>query len=189
MDIEPRPHPRASDAPNPFAGRECSPKPRNLSQSNLSKKWKPDETSLLLKRMMEEGRIRKGTKGATHWELISQGIKTELGFSRAADECRRRYDTLLKAYKKVEKTGKSYCDITKKEQVELNLATPLTDEWCGAIQTICQLKSATAKSRKRRKHSPDGEDDMASRNPAPPPILSESPARETPSLRQVVSSG
>ncbi|KAG0579329.1 hypothetical protein KC19_4G091000 [Ceratodon purpureus] len=167
-----------------------SPKPPKVQQK-LSKKWNAKETSLLLNRMVAGGRIRKGTEGATHWDRISQDIQTELRTIRTEDECRRRYDTLLKAYKKIKKIGKPFCDVSDQERVGLSLATPLTEEWYTAIDTIClQRGSDNGKSCKRAKLNLNDENGMVSlspRNPPPPPIPPGCPEPGKPSRKQVVA--
>ena len=190
-DIQRIPQRRPSNAhcPNSQPSKP-SPKPPKVQQK-LSKKWNAKETSLLLNRMVAGGRIRKGTEGATHWDRISQDIQTKLGTIRTEDECRRRYDTLLKAYKKVKKTGKPFCDVSDQERVGLSLATPLTEEWYKAIDTIClQRGSDNRKSCKRAKLNPYDENGMLSvspRNPPPPPIPSGCPEPGKPSRKLVVS--
>ncbi|KAG0618777.1 hypothetical protein M758_4G091500 [Ceratodon purpureus] len=171
---------------------EPSPKPPKVQQK-LSKKWNPKETSLLLNRMVERGRIRKGTEGATHWDRISQDIQTELGTMRTGDECRRRYDTLLKAYKKVKKTDKPFCDISDQERAGLNLATPMNEEWYSRIDTIdLQRGSDNGKSCKRAKLNLNDENGMISlspNNPPPPPIPSGQPEPGKPFRKQVAIPG
>ncbi|KAG0618750.1 hypothetical protein M758_4G089200 [Ceratodon purpureus] len=157
MNIQPKPQQKRLSKHSP------RPQPKRLSkhakgENKISKKWNEKETSFLLNRMVAIGRIRKGSEGPTHWELISQEIQAKLGTTRLEDECRRRYDTLLKAYKRVQKTGKPFCDITDAERHEVNLATPLTEEWYKAIDTIClQRGSDNRKPRKRAKRSPEPE--------------------------------
>jgi hypothetical protein len=187
IGIEPKPRPTALDVHS-----SRPPRPKRQNKASLSKKWNEKETSVLLNRLVEGRRIRKGTKGPTHWNLISQNIQTELGTVRSEDECRRRYDTLLKAYRKIENTGKPFGDITKAERAELNLATPLTEEWYRDIDTICNASPGNAKFRKRPKLDPnDGNGMLSSRplNPTPPPIPSQLPKLEKPSRKQVVRSG
>lgn len=172
---------------------KAQPKPSKV-QYKINKKWNKLETSVLLNRMVERGRIRKGTGGGTHWGQISEDIHSKLGTIRSEGECRRRYDTLLKAYKKIKKIGKPFCDITDAERREANLATPLIEEWYKAIDTVC-LKgvSDNAKSQKRAKLNPSDGNGMLSSSPcnpgAPPPIPSGCSEAEKPSRKQVVSSG
>jgi hypothetical protein len=186
MRIQPKPQPRALHVQHPNA----QPKPL---QNKISKKWNEDETSILLNRLVEGGRIRKGAKGPAHWDLISKDIHTKCETERSAEECRRRYDTLLKAYRRIKKTGKPFCDITDAERREVNLATPLTEEWYKAIDRIClQRSSDNPKSRKRAKLNSSGGNGALSsspRNLVPPPIPSGCPEPEKPSRNQVVSSG
>ncbi|KAG0580836.1 hypothetical protein KC19_4G203600 [Ceratodon purpureus] len=157
MNIQPKPQPKRLPKHSP------RPQPKRLSkhtkgENKISKKWNEKETSFLLNRMVAIGRIRKGSEGPTHWELISQEIQAKLGTTRLEDECRRRYDTLLKAYKRVKKTGKPFCDITDAERHEVKLATPLIEEWYKAIDTIClQRGSDNRKPRKRAKPSSEPE--------------------------------
>ncbi|KAG0579324.1 hypothetical protein KC19_4G090600 [Ceratodon purpureus] len=192
-DIQRIPQRRPSNAhcPNSQPSKP-SPKPPKVQQK-LSKKWNAKETSLLLNRMVAGGRIRKGTEGATHWDRISQDIQTELRTIRTEDECRRRYDTLLKAYKKVKKIGKPFCDVSDQERVGLNLATPLTEEWYTAIDTIClQRGSDNRKSCKRAKLNPNDENgrlSLSPRNPPPPPIPPGCPEPGKPSRKQVTIPG
>jgi hypothetical protein len=186
MHIQPKPQPRASRVQPPNA----QSKPL---QSKISKKWNEEETSILLNRLVEGGRIRKGAKGPTHWDLISKDIHTKCETERSAEECQRRYDTLLKAYRRIKKTGKPFCDITDAERREVNLATPLTEEWYKAIDRIClQRSSDNPKSRKRAKLNSSGGNGALSsspRNLVPPPIPSGCPEPEKPSRNRVVSSG
>jgi hypothetical protein len=186
IGIEPKPQPRApvvhSSGPQP---------PKRQNKPSLSKKWNEKETSVLLNRLLEGGRIRKGTKGPTHWDLISEDIHTKCETIRSEDECRRRFDTLLKAYRKIEKTGKPFDDITKAERAELNLATPLTEEWYKAIDRICSASPGNAKSLKRPKLDPNDGNGMVSSsppNPTPPLVPSQLPKLEKPSRKQVVRS-
>jgi hypothetical protein len=187
MDIEPKPRSRAPDV---HTSRPQCPKRQN--KPSLSKKWNEKETSVLINRLLEGGRIHKGTKGPTHWNLISEDIHTKCETIRSEDECRRRFDTLLKAYRKIEKTGKPFGDITKAERAELNLATPLTEEWYRDIDRICSASPGNAKSRKRPKLDPrDGNGMLSSSppNPTPPPVLSLLPERQKSSRKQVVRYG
>jgi hypothetical protein len=185
MDVEPKPQPRASGV---HSSRPQRPKRQN--KPSLSKKGNEKETSVLLKCMVEGGRIRKGTKGSTHWDLISQNIQTELGTGRSGGECRSQYDdTLLKAYRKIQKTGKSVFDITKAERAELNLVTPLTEEWYKTSDRICGASSGNAKSRKRPKLDPSDGNGMLSSSPpcpTPPRFPSLLPELDKPSREQLV---
>jgi hypothetical protein len=186
MDIEPKPQPRAPVVHTPRPQR-----PKRQNKPSLSKKWNEKETSVLLNRLLEGGRIHKGTKGRTHWDLISEDIHTKCETIRSEDECRRRFDTLLKAYRKIEKTGKPFDDITKAGRAELNLATPLTEEWYKAIDRICSASPGNAKSQKRPKLDPNDGNGMVSSsppNPTPPLVPSQLPKLEKPSRKQVVRS-
>jgi hypothetical protein len=192
MRIQPKPQPRASHVQYPNAQSKPLPK-RTKELKKISKKWNEEETSILLNRLVEGGRIRKGVEGRTHWDLISKDIHTQCETERSAEECRRRYDTLLKAYKRIKKTGKPFCDITDAERREVNVATPLTEEWFKAIDRIClQRSSDIPKSRKRAKLNSSGGNGASSsspRNLVPPPIPSGCPEPEKPSRNRVVSSG
>ncbi|KAG0557610.1 hypothetical protein KC19_11G143600 [Ceratodon purpureus] len=173
--------------PQPIAVRK--PKKRLQKFS----KWNESETSVLLDLMVERGRIRKGTAGGTHWGQISKDIQMKFGTIRSEDECRRRYDTLLKAYKKIKSTGKEYCDITDAELSQANLATCLTEKWYKAIDIICLKRgSDNSKFLKRAKLNPsDGNGTLSSspRNPAAPPVSFECSEAEKPSPKQVAIPG
>ena len=124
-----------------------------------SKKWSDKETSVLLNRMVAGGRQRKGSGGETHWSVISKELKSV----RSEEECRRRFDMLLKAYKTMkeymEKSGKAFCDIQGEERRKLKLATPLSEGWYRDLETIClQPKGGNGKSGKRTKLSSNDSD-------------------------------
>jgi hypothetical protein len=65
------------------------------------------------------------------WDDVN--IEDAEGRKRTKTQCQNRYDVLLKAYKKmkdyVDKTGKPFSTITKEERRNMNLATPLNEEW------------------------------------------------------------
>ena len=136
---------------------------RNIQRSRLpktpkgqsrSKKWSAEETSVLLNRMVAGGRQRKGSRGGTDWSAISEELKSV----RSEEECRCRFDMLLKAYKTMkeymEESGKAFCDIQGEERRKLKLATPLREEWYRDVERIwLQRKGGNGKSRKRAKLS------------------------------------
>lgn len=118
------------------------------------------EETLILLQCKEGGHFCKGSGGATNWNLISEEIEKKLGSRPSADQCRLRYDTLLKAYKTYEKycmkTGKTFCAITKEERLDLKVATTLCEEWYTIIGKICE----ESKSRKRMKTNPSVYNDL-----------------------------
>ena len=146
------------------------PKGRN------KRKWTKDETSILLDCKVERGRFLKpGRQGGTRWDVISEEIKSRLGTVASADQCRLRYDTLLKAYKTMKnyctKNGLKFSEITEAERLEMKLATTLSGEWYKAIDEIHIRGPQRSKSQKRAKLSPsdgNGPHSLGPSNPAPP---------------------
>ena len=149
------------------------------------RKWTEGETSLLLKCRVEGGRFWKENQTGTRWDIISEEIRNSLGTEPSPDQCRLRYDTLLKAYKTIKNycmnSGKTFSEITEAERLELKLATTLTEGWYEAIDEICHRCPPKAKSQKRVKLSPSDDDGLLSLipcNPAPlsPPAPGPAPA-------------
>ena len=84
---------------------------------------------------------------------------------KSADECRNRYDVLLKAYRRMKKSGKAFREITAEERAGLNLATRLSEEWYEAIERL-QRGSENGKYRKCAKvNRGDGKKGIASSGP------------------------
>lgn len=144
--------------------------------------WTEEETRILLRCKVEGGRFLKRNETATCWNSISQEIKKKAGIMPSEDQCRLRYDTLLKAYKACRnycmKTGKTFTEVTGEERLELKLATTLTEEWYRTIDEIrSRPKSQETKSRKRSKLSsgvrnePIGSNPRDSRSGSPPPLI------------------
>ena len=127
----------------------CAPlKPAKRRRKRCN--WAKDETWILLSCMKERGHFCKGDQASTNWTAVSQEIAHQLPGTRpTADQCRLRYDTLLKAYK----TSKDHCMQMGKQfrelhQGELKLATHLTEDWYNAIDEICQHLHHKARSPK-----------------------------------------
>ena len=190
LDVEVKPNPRALIVHK--ANAQVKRLPKAVKGPNkISKKWSESETSVLLKRLVG-GRIRKGSEGPSHWELISGDIRTEVGSMKSADECRNRYDVLLKAYRRIKKSGKALCDMTAEERDGLSLATRLNEEWYEAIDRL-QRGSEDGKCRKRAKVSrSDGKKSIASSGPnisSACPVVSGCPEVAEATPKQVVSCG
>jgi hypothetical protein len=185
------------------------------SKETKKRKWTEGETSLLLKCRVEGGRFCKENQTATRWDIISQEIKNSLRTEPSPDQCRLRYDTLLKSYKTIKnhcmKSGKTFSEITEEERLGMKLATMLTERWYEAIDEIFRRFPPKAKSQKRVKLSPSDDLDLPSLipcnpaplslpapgpapAPAPPPISAPAPIPtgthkpKKPSPKQVVSS-
>jgi hypothetical protein len=119
--------------------------------------WTKEETSVLLDCKVKAC-FQKGNEAGTCWNMISQEIREKVGTMLTGDQCRLRYDTLLKAYKIVMdycvKTGKSFSEITEEERIKLRLATILHEDWFMAIDKICHCSPHKAESHKRVKSTP-----------------------------------
>ena len=96
-----------------------------------AKNWSDTETSVLLNCIVRN-RFRKGK--LTYWDFISQ----EVG-GRSREECRRRFDTLMKSFKSVhrhcEKTGQAYSELSNDEihNGGPKLATNISEEWYNLL--------------------------------------------------------
>jgi len=137
-----------------------------------SKNMTEEDTRVLLSCKLEGGRFCKGSRGTTHWNLISEEIGKKLGSLPSPNQCRLRYDTLLKAYKTYKKycmtTGKTFSEITEEERCDLKLATTLKEEWYTTMDEICDKAKI---SRKRMKLSSNICNDSLSLHDSPAPNL------------------
>ncbi|KAG0619106.1 hypothetical protein M758_4G117300 [Ceratodon purpureus] len=133
-------------------------------QKKRSRNSSKEETSILLDCKKEGGRFCKGNQGITDWNEISKEIEKQLRTNPdppSGDQCRLRYDTLLKAYKK----SYDYCMKNDKQFSELplgglKLATYLSEDWYNAIDELC--RRLPHGSSKRRKFSLQSSDDNSS---------------------------
>ncbi|KAG0618726.1 hypothetical protein M758_4G088200 [Ceratodon purpureus] len=158
------------------------PGPSKPGTNKRGRNWTEDETSILLECKVEGGRYCKDNQGATRWEMISEEIMVRLGTELSGDQCRLRYDTLLKAYNTSKnyslKTGKSFSEISEEERREWKLAkTLMREDWYKAIDTLCHRSPHKAKSQKRPKLSPSDGNDSVSLSPfIPAPLSPPAPA-------------
>ncbi|KAG0579279.1 hypothetical protein KC19_4G087800 [Ceratodon purpureus] len=160
------------------------PGPSKPGTNKRGRNWTEKETSILLECKVEGGRYCKDNQGATRWEKISEEIMVRLGTELSGDQCRLRYDTLLKAYNTSKnyslKTGKSFSEISEEERREWKLAkTLMREDWYEAIDALCHRSPHKAKSQKRPKLSPsDHGNDSVSLSPfIPAPLSPPAPAR------------
>ncbi|KAG0579275.1 hypothetical protein KC19_4G087500 [Ceratodon purpureus] len=159
------------------------PGPSKPGTNKRGRNWTEKETSILLECKVEGGRYCKDNQGATRWEKISEEIMARLGTELSGDQCRLRYDTLLKAYNTSKnyslKTGKSFSEISEEERREWKLAkTLMREDWYEAIDALCHRSPHKAKSQKRSKLSPSDGNDSVSLSPFIPATLSPpAPAR------------
>lgn len=129
----------------------CTKSKSVKERSKRYRNWSKEETSILLDCKKEGGRFCKTKQGSTDWIAISKEIEDKIGTTPSGDQCRLRYDTLLKAYK----SSKNYCMRTGKQfsqelcQGELPLATNLTVNWYNAIDEICRSSTQRTRSLKR----------------------------------------
>jgi hypothetical protein len=107
--------------------------------------WTGEETGILLKAVSQKSKVKSRLgKGSgvseSWWEAIAKEVP-----NRTGNECRRRMDTLKKAYNAAMK----YCDNHQKEFKELKkedfrlmkLATRLTESWYYSIRYHCPPRS------------------------------------------------
>ena len=138
----------------------------SLSRGNRDKRkrnsnWADEETSILVKCKKEAAvdngsRFCKGKGDVTNWDSIAAEINSNLGttsISKTGDQCRLRWDTLVKSYQKLKeycwKNNRQFSDLTRTERVELKLATTLKEvEWFEVIDRFCPPKSRKSKSQK-----------------------------------------
>ena len=139
--------------------------------------WTKEETSVLLDCKVKAC-FQNGNAAGTCWNMISQEIWEKIGTMLTGDQCRLRYDTLLKAYKIVMdycvKTGKSFSEITEEERIKLRLATILHEDWFMAIDKICHCSPRKAKSHKLVESTPSvvhGQRPLRSARPLQPLFL------------------
>ena len=127
--------------------------------------WTTGETSVLVnckeKSMREIGsRFCKGKPTATNWDAISEEIlKNKLAgtttpSAKTGDQCRLRWDTLVKSYQKIslhcKKSNKEFSDLTEEERSELKLATTLSeDRWYQVIDQFCRPKPRKSRALRR----------------------------------------
>ncbi|KAG0618736.1 hypothetical protein M758_4G088800 [Ceratodon purpureus] len=158
------------------------PGPSKPGTNKRGRNWTEDETSILLECKVEGGRFCKDNQGATRWEMISEEIMVRLGTELSGDQCRLRYDTLLKAYNTSKnyslKTGKSFSEISEEERREWKLAkTLMREDWYKAIDALCHRCPHKAKSQKRPKLSLSDGNDSVSLSPfIPAPLSPPAPA-------------
>lgn len=123
--------------------------------------WTDDETSVLVKCKKEAAvdngsRFCKGTLDVTNWYAIAEEINSNLGtmsIPKTGDQCRLRWDTLVKSYQRIKehcrRNHKEFTELTRKEKVELKLATTLNNvQWFNVIDQFCPPKSRKSKSQK-----------------------------------------
>ena len=107
----------------------------------------------MLKCKAAGSRLCKDNQSGVNWDIVSREISNTLGTTPSAEQCRRRYETLQRAYKSMKdysaRTGRTFSEITEEERVELKLATTLKEEWYKSINAF----SHEGKSQKRARHS------------------------------------
>jgi hypothetical protein len=93
--------------------------------------WTKDETSKLitLKKAFADTVGSRTGKGRSEWDAIAAEMPT----LRTGDQCRLRWDTLIKSYQKIRKHCRSHkkvvTELTPTERAELKLATTITEDW------------------------------------------------------------
>ncbi|KAG0623922.1 hypothetical protein M758_3G211500 [Ceratodon purpureus] len=137
----------------------CGPRIRKRKRDS---NWTKEETSVLVdlkeEATREKGsRFCKGKPTATNWDAISAEMQNKLGTTTSAktgDQCRLRWDTLMKSYQKIalhcKKSKKKFSELTEEERGELKLATTLSeDRWYQVIDQFCRPKPRKARAQKR----------------------------------------
>lgn len=108
--------------------------------------------------MREKGSrfCKPGKPSATNWDAVSAEMNklSTTTSAKTGDQCRLRWDTLVKSYQKIslhcKKCNKEFSELTEDERGELRLATTVSeDRWYKVIDQFCRPKPRKARAQKR----------------------------------------
>ena len=113
--------------------------------------WNHDET-LLLAKLRRDAVFSRSIEGV--WTRIGNTILNRFGHTRSDDQCKRRWETLQKVYKTIQR----YCSEHNREHWQLDrgdwesmkLATAYNEDWYAVVKEVCE-EEQSRKQRKRRR--------------------------------------
>jgi len=116
--------------------------------------WRHEETMVLAE--LKRKAVLDEEDGRLVWERIAQTISSRFPDRiRSTDQCRRRWDTLIKVYNHIEKyciqTGQDHEQLDEDELTSMKLVTAYRQDWYNVIQQVC------GHAQRKRKESPDCE--------------------------------
>lgn len=147
------------DFPDPLPEKKVKAK-GELQSRNRSSNWTEMQTEYLVE-WKKECNCERGlgfAKGnyANDWNKISKKFSVRFAADpdncKSSKQCRLRWDTLLKAFKKIkahcQKLGIKHTELNKEDLAKLELATTLRPDWYDTIDKFCPPRSKKGKSQK-----------------------------------------
>lgn len=117
--------------------------------------WNHEET-LLLAKLRRDAVFSRNLEGV--WTRIGNTIFNNFGHTRSDDQCKRRWETLQKVHKTVERYcvehNREHWQLTRAELDSMKLATSYNEEWYAVVKEVCE-EEQRRKQRKRRRSNPE----------------------------------
>ena len=120
----------------------------NGAKKSRCSNWSHEET-VVLAELKKEASLHK-KEGSLVWEQIAQTISSRFpNQSRSHDQCRRRWETLTKIYKHVEKycleTGQDHWQLDEEELISMKLDTAYRQDWYNIVKQVCSQRKRKEK--------------------------------------------
>jgi hypothetical protein len=195
------------DFPDPLSEKKMKAKGESQSR-NRSSNWTEMQTEYLVEWKKECNRAKERGHGfakgyaSNDWNKISKKFSETFAADpdnfKSSKQCRLRWDTLLKAFKKIkahcQKLGIKHTELNKEDLAKLELATTLRTDWYDTIDKFCPPRSRKGKLQKilHPNFNPGGADheELADLSPENAPASSshiEVQAPEKKRIKQLVS--
>lgn len=117
--------------------------------------WSHDET-LLLAKLRRDAVFSRTIEGV--WTRIGNTIFNKFGHTRSDDQCKRRWETLQKVYKAIQRycgeRGREHWQLERGDWESVKLATAYREDWYVVVKEVCE-EEQHRKQRKRRRPYPE----------------------------------
>ena len=166
-------------SPDPLPKKKMKAKGELQSRYRTSN-WTEMQTEYLVECKKECNRAKerglgfaKGTYSSNDWNKISNKFSERFAGDpencKSSKQCRLRWDTLLKAFKKIKarclSLGIKHTELNKEDLSKLELATTLRTDWYDAIDKFCPPRGKKSKQKIfSSKFNPRGVDHEGSAN-------------------------
>ena len=145
--------------PDPFPEKKMKSKGELQSRCRTSN-WTEMQTEYLVECKKECNRAKerglgcaKGNFASNDWNKISKKFSERFAADpdnfKTPKQCRLRWDTLLKAFKKIkahcQSLGIKHTELNKEDLAKLELATTLRPDWYDTIDKFCPPRSRKGK--------------------------------------------
>ena len=171
------------DFPDPLLEKKMKAK-RESQTRNRTSNWTEMQTEYLVHCKKECNRAKKrgvgfakGDHASNDWNKISKKFSERFAAypenCKSSKQCRLRWDTLLKAFKKIKAHCKSlgieHTELNKEDLSKLELATTLREDWYDTIDKFCPPRNKKGKLQKNcpLNFNPGGADHEGSANLSP----------------------